>query len=191
MQLCIIIYVGLVDVFNQKVICIDNSTNSCAYAIGEGSRLIEYGEIKFPGKDTYSRLVNIRDCLSELREKCKDINSLYIEQTTFIQSKQTVILLGVAEGATISSIAHPGMAIGRPQPIVWQRAIGNPPLSKLELAELRSNNPGKNTAWIKAESRRIRKQRTLDIVNKRFNINLDNDNLGDAVGLFAYIVDKK
>ncbi len=182
---------GLVDVFNQKVICIDNSTNSCAYAIGEGKRLIEYGEITFPGKDTYSRLVNIRSCLSELREKCKSINTLYIEQTTFIQSKQTVILLGVAEGATISSIAHSTMSISRPQPIVWQRAIGNPPLSKLEIADLKNNNPGKSTAWIKAESRRIRKQRTLDIVNKRFDLELQNDNLGDAVGLFAYISDNK
>jgi len=182
---------GLVDVFNQKVICVDNSTNSCAYAIGEGNKLLEYGEIKFPGKDTYSRLVNIRDCLAELREKCKNINTLYIEQTTFIQSKQTVILLGVAEGATISSIAHPRMSISRPQPIVWQRAIGNPPLSKIELSKLKADNPGKNAAWIKAESRRMRKQRTLNIVNKRFNLELDNDNLGDAVGLLAYIIDNK
>lgn len=182
---------GLIDLFNKRIICVDNSTNSCAYAIGEGKNLIEYGEIKFPGKDTYSRLVHIREALADLKIKCEKINDLYIEQTTFIQSKQTVILLGVAEGATISSISHPGMVIHRPAPIVWQRAIGNPPLTKVEKDKLKADNPTKNAAWLKNESRKMRKQRTLDIVNKRFSVNLDNDNLGDALGLLMNVMDNK
>lgn len=182
---------ALVDLFSKRVICIDNSTNSCAYAIGEGERLIEYGEIKFPGKDTYSRLVNIRTALEQLRQKCENINDLYIEQTTFIQSKQTVILLGVAEGATISSISHSKMNIHRPAPIVWQRSIGNPPLTTQEKNKLKVDNPTKNAAWLKNESRRIRKQRTLDIINKRFDLDLDNDNLGDALGLLIHVMETK
>lgn len=177
--------------FSKRIICIDNSTNSCAYAIGHGKSLIEYGEVNFPGKDTYSRLVNIRDSLDEVRKKCIGLTDVYIEQTTYIQSKQTVILLGVAEGATISSISHPGMVVHRPAPIVWQRAIGNPPLTKAEKDKLKADNPGKNAAWLKTESRKMRKQRTLDIVNKRFGLKLDNDNLGDALGLLAYVMDNK
>jgi Holliday junction resolvasome RuvABC endonuclease subunit len=168
---------------NKRILCIDNSTNSTAWAIFEGQKLVESGEIHFPGKDTYERLVNVRECLEPLRKKCVDINELYIEQTTFVQSKGTVILLGLAEGAAISAISHPGMRIHRVSPLVWQNYIGNPALTAAEKTKLRVKNPGKTASWLKAEMRRIRKQRTIDIVNKRFKLKETSDNVCDAIAI--------
>jgi Holliday junction resolvasome RuvABC endonuclease subunit len=168
---------------NRRIVCIDNSTNSTAWAIFEGKKLIESGEIHFPGKDTYERLVNVRTCLEPLRKKCANINELYIEQTTFVQSKGTVILLGLAEGAAISAVAHAGMRIHRVSPLVWQNHIGNPPLTASEKAKLKLKNAGKTASWLKGEMRRVRKQRTIDIVNKRFKLKETSDNVCDAIGI--------
>jgi Holliday junction resolvasome RuvABC endonuclease subunit len=178
---------ALIDIFNNKIICIDNSTNSTAYAIFNGKMLEGYGEISFPGKDTYERLVQIRTSLEPLRKQCEKIADLYIEQTTFVQSQKTVILLGLAEGAVISSISHPGMRIHRISPLIWQKYIGNPLLTTAEKAEIKRNNLGKSTGWLKNEYRRIRKQKTMDHVNNKFNLAETNDNICDSIGLGCYI----
>jgi Holliday junction resolvasome RuvABC endonuclease subunit len=182
---------GLIDVFNKRIICIDNSTNSTAYVIFNGAELEDYGEIRFPGKDTYSRIVTMREALEPLREKCKNIDDLYIEQTTFVQSQRTVILLGLAEGAAIASISHPSMKITRVSPLVWQKYIGNPPFTKAEKAELKQNNLTKSANWLKEEMRRLRKQRTVDYVHGRFGIDDPSDNICDAFGLACWVVGTK
>lgn len=182
---------GLIDVFNKRIICIDNSTNSTAYAIFNGKKLESYGEIHFPGKDTYERIVQIRDALEPLRKECESINDLYIEQTTFVQSQKTVILLGMAEGAAIASISHPGMRIHRISPLVWQKYIGNPPLTAAEKAAIKKANPDKTASWFKNEQRRIRKQRTVDYINKKFGITEPSDNICDAFGLAVWASENK
>lgn len=181
---------GILTVFNRRFICIDNSTNSTAYCIFNGSKLEEYGEITFKGKDTYERLMNIPKALEPLRKKCEKINELYIEQTTFVQSQKTVILLGMAEGAVISSIGHPGMSVRRVSPLVWQKFIGNPPLTAKEKAKVKADNPNRAATWLKGEHRKIRKQRTMDIINKKFGLQETSDNIGDAFGLALYAMSR-
>jgi hypothetical protein len=151
--------------------------------IFNGKDLEDYGEISFAGKDTYERIVKVRDALEPLRKKCTNITDLYIEQTTFVQSQKTVILLGLAEGAAISSISHPNMKIHRVSPLVWQRHIGNPPLTAAEKAIVKKDNPGKSANWIKERCRKIRKQRTIDYIHNKFGISDPSDNICDAFGL--------
>lgn len=171
---------------NKRIVCIDNSTSSTAYVIFNGKELETYGELFFEGKDTYERLVKIKDVLEPLRRECSDINDLYIEQTTFVQSQKTVILLALAEGATISSISHSNMNITRVSPLVWQKYIGNPPLTKAEKTVIKNDNPGKSVSWLKNEHRRVRKQRTIDYINKKFGIVELSDNICDAFGLAVW-----
>jgi hypothetical protein len=178
--------VGLIDVFNKRVICIDNSTNSTAYVVFNGKKLETYGEISFPGKDTYERIVKMRQSLEPLKDLCKDISDLYIEQTTFVQSQKTVILLALAEGATIASISNPNMNIHRISPLVWQKYIGNPPLNALEKKQIKEQNLDKTPSWLKNEYRRVRKQITVDYINKRFGIVEPSDNICDAFGLAVW-----
>jgi Holliday junction resolvasome RuvABC endonuclease subunit len=183
--------VGLVDVFNKRIVCIDNSTNSTAYVIFKGKKLEKYGEIKFDGKDTYERIVKIRGALEPLREQCKNITDLYIEQTTFVQSQKTVILLGLAEGAAIASISHPEMRIHRVSPLVWQRYIGNPPLTAIEKAAIKKDNPNKSANWLKEQNRKVRKQRTMGYIHEKFGIQDPSDNICDAFGLAVWASETK
>lgn len=182
---------GLIDVFNKRIICIDNSTNSTAYVIFNGKKLESYGEINFPGKDTHERIVHIREALEPLRKQCEGINDMYIEQTTFVQSQKTVILLGLAEGAAIASISHPKMRIHRISPLVWQKYIGNPPLTSPEKTAIRQANPDKTPSWLKNEHRRVRKQRTIDYINNKFGIKEPSDNICDAFGLAVWASENK
>jgi Holliday junction resolvasome RuvABC endonuclease subunit len=183
--------VGLVDIFNRRIICIDNSTNSTAYAVFNGKKLEKYGEISFDGKDTYERIVKIRDALEPLRKECETIKDLYIEQTTFVQSQKTVILLALAEGATIASISNPKMQIHRVSPLVWQRHIGNPPLTAVEKATIKKANPNKSANWLKEQYRKTRKQRTIDYINNKFGIKEPSDNICDAFGLAVWASETK
>jgi Holliday junction resolvasome RuvABC endonuclease subunit len=183
--------VGLVDIFNKRVVCIDNSTNSTAWVIFNGKKLESYGEVKFNGKDTHERIVKVRDALYSLRKECENITDLYIEQTTFVQSQKTVILLGLAEGAAIASISHPQMRIHRVSPLVWQRYIGNPPLTIAEKAKIKKDNPNKSANWLKEQGRKIRKQRTIDYIHKKFGIEDPSDNVCDAFGLGVYATETK
>jgi Holliday junction resolvasome RuvABC endonuclease subunit len=180
--------VNIIPARNKRIICIDNSTASTAYVIFNGRELESYGEINFPGKDTYERIVQINDVLESLKKECDSINDLYIEQTTFVQSQKTVILLALAEGAVISSISHPGMKIHRVSPLVWQKYIGNPPLTASEKANIKKSNPGKTVSWLKNEHRRIRKQRTMDYINNKFGISEPSDNICDAFGLGVWAI---
>lgn len=179
------------NLFSKRIICIDNSTNSTAYVIFNGKELESYGEIRFPGKDTYERIVKIRDALEPLRKECENIPDLYIEQTTFVQSQKTVILLGMAEGATIASISHPKMQIHRVSPLVWQKHIGNPPLTAIQKAKVKKDNPGKSASWLKEHQRKMRKQRTIDYVHNKFGIEDPSDNICDAFGLAVWVGDTK
>lgn len=182
---------GLVDVFNKRIVCIDNSTNSTAWVIFKGKKLESYGEIKFSGKDTHERIVKVRDALEPLRKECENITELYIEQTTFVQSQKTVILLGLAEGAAIASISHPQMRIHRVSPLVWQRYIGNPPLSAPEKAKIKKENPDKSANWLKEQGRKVRKQRTIDYIHEKFGIADPSDNICDAFGLAVWATETK
>jgi Holliday junction resolvasome RuvABC endonuclease subunit len=182
---------ALIDLFAKRFISIDNSTNSTSYALWEGSKLIEFGEIVFKGKDTYERLVTIHDALAELREKCVGINDLYIESSAMVNNRKVVILMALAEGAAISAIAHPGMKIHRVSALVWQKAIGNKPWTKAQKDKLKKDNPGKTAGWYKTEERKQRKQYTMDLVEKEFGVKVENDNQSDSLGLGLYIARTK
>jgi hypothetical protein len=71
-------------------------------------------------------------------------------------------------------------------PLIWQRFIGNPQLTAAEKATLRKSNPKRSKSWYTAQGRQLRKQRTIDILNKQYSIKVDDDDVADAIGVGAY-----
>lgn len=181
---------GLIDLFDRTVLSIDNSTQSCAWALWKGKKLVDYGEVEFTGKNTYERLVGMADALKDLKAKCQKVNIICIEKTAFVQSKQTAILMGMAAGAVISHIANANTKILEIPATTWQSYIGNGTLTAKEKRAVKDANPSKNAAWLKNEYRRIRKQRTMDFVKETFGIEVANDNQGDSIALGFYYVSK-
>lgn len=181
----------LAGVFEQTTLAIDNSTQSCAWSLWRGSDLIDFGEVIFKGKNTLERLVNMNEALHDLQTKCQKVDVICIEKTIRVNSQRTAILLGMAAGAVIASIANSSTVVCEVEPSTWQSFIGNKLLTAKEKREIKSNNPGKSLTWLKAEYRRVRKQRTIDFVQQKLGVVVNNDNQSDSIGLGYYKVNQK
>lgn len=181
---------SLAEVFEKTVLGIDNSTNSTAYALFKGKQLIDYGEYKFPGKNTFERLVTMAEKLAPLKELAENVDVICIEKTAMINNRQTVIFLAMAAGAAIALVGNDKSKVLEVSAMTYQSFIGNKAFTKQEKQKLLLANPGKSLTWRKAEMRKIRKQRTMDYVNAKFNIEVENDNISDAIALTYYVVSK-
>lgn len=168
-------------------LAIDASTNSFAFALFEGKKLVRYGEIDFVGKTVFDRLADAQPKLYSMRNQLS-ADQVVIEGATYVQNKRTVILLAYCFGAIISAVKRPGADVKEVPPITWQNAIGNKALNKVEKAQLKRDNPDKSESWYKDQAREIRKQRTMDWVAKNFNVVVSSDNISDAIALGAVAV---
>ncbi len=46
-----------------------------------------------------------------------------------------------------------------------------------------------SAAWYKAKERSIRKERTIDIVSFKYNVNITDNDVADAVGIGMFAID--
>jgi Holliday junction resolvasome RuvABC endonuclease subunit len=171
----------------NRVIGIDASTNSLAFAIFEDGKPIRCGEVFFKGATVFERL-------NDAKVKTKALvdagvlkgDYVAIESAIMVRNIQTAIDLAYVYGAIIGELMAFNPEVHKVAPITWQSGIGNPNLKKAEKDKLAADFPGKSKSWYQNEGRKMRKQRTLDIAKKYFKIPSDSDNVGDAVGLALY-----
>lgn len=170
-----------------RVIGIDCSTNSLAYAIFDGDTPVLCGEITFNGADIYERLNDARRKTQALVDTGVLVGD-YIGMEAAIGGKsvQVTIKLSYVYGAVLSVLMQNKMRVETVAPITWQTYIGNPNLKAWEKQELRDAHPDRKPSWYQNEGRKMRKQRTLDFAQKFFTIADNSDNVGDAVGIAYY-----
>lgn len=172
----------------NRVIGIDASTNSLAFAIFEDGKPISCGEVFFNGSTVFDRL-------NDAKRKTKALvdsgvlkgDYVAIESAIMVRNVQTAIDLAYVYGAIIGELMALNPQVHKVAPITWQSGIGNPNLKKAEKEALQKANPTKSKTWLQNEGRKMRKARTLDIARKHFKIPSDSDNVGDAVGLALYV----
>jgi Holliday junction resolvasome RuvABC endonuclease subunit len=175
---------NLTKVKAKRVIGIDASTNSLAFAIFEGEKPISCGEVVFKGSTVFERLKDAKKKTRALVEA--DIlkaDYVAIESAIMVRNVQTAIDLAYVYGAIIGELMALNPQVHKIAPISWQSGIGNPNLKPAEKAEIQNLFPGKSKSWYQNKGRQIRKQRTLDIARDFFDIPTGSDNIGDAVGL--------
>jgi Holliday junction resolvasome RuvABC endonuclease subunit len=171
-----------------RVIGIDASTKSLAYAIIEDGKPLECGEVFFKGADVFARLLHAKQ-LTEALVKMGTLRADYvaIEAAVRVNSVQTYADLAYVYGAIISQLMVSNPQVHKIYPISWQSGIGNPNLTRKEKEDLKKASPGKSVSWYQNEGRKIRKARTLAIAKKAgFSIPTDSDNIGDACGLAIF-----
>lgn len=172
----------------NRVIGIDCSTNSLAFAIFEGGVPVSCGEIVFKGADIYERLNDARRKTQALVDQGILVaDYVGMEAAIMVNNRQVVIKLSYIYGTVLSVLMQNKMRVETVPPITWQTAIGNPNLKKFEKDDLRIESPGKSASWYQNEGRKLRKQRTLGFARKFFKIKDDSDNVGDAVGVAWYV----
>lgn len=170
-----------------RVIGIDCSTNSLAYAIFQDGKALACGEVFFTGSDVYERLNDARRKTQALVDTGLLVGD-YVGMEAAIagKSSQVTIKLSYVYGAVLSVLMQNKMQVETVAPITWQSYIGNPNLKKHEKEKLREDNPGRKDSWYANQGRLLRKARTLDFARKYFTIESGSDNVGDAVGIAYY-----
>lgn len=171
-----------------RVIGIDCSTSSLAYAIFEDGKALACGEVFFNGADVYERLNDARRKTQALVDAGVLVGD-YVGMEAAIagKSSQVTIKLSYVFGAVLAVLMQNKMKVETVYPITWQTYIGNPLLKKGEKEALREEFPGQKASWYQNQGRKMRKARTLNFARQFFNIESGSDNVGDAVGI-AYFV---
>lgn len=174
----------------NRVIGIDCSTKSVAFACFEGERLVFAGEFMIEGKTLYQRLANVRKITeavwSQILNDFGEVNYVAFETAIVVNSARTVIELSYFYGTVMSVLLERGAEVFEVAPITWQTHIGNPNLKTHEKQAIKDANPGKSPNWYKNAGRLLRKQRTLDWAKDNYGIETTSDNTGDAVGVAYY-----
>jgi hypothetical protein len=71
-------------------------------------------------------------------------------------------------------------------PTAWQAYIGNKNPTKDEKLAARLKNPGYAESWYKTQLRNMRKQRTVDYFNSKYNLSLEDFDVADSFGIAHY-----
>lgn len=172
----------------SRVIGIDASTNSLAFAIFDGETPIRCGEVMFHGSSVPERLLDAkRKTKALVATGILRADYIAIESAIMVRNIQVAIDLAYVYGAIIGELMEFNPKVEKVAPISWQSSIGNPNLKKHEKEQIQKDFPGKSKTWYQNKGREIRKQRTLDIAREFFVIPGDSDNVGDAVGLALHV----
>ena len=165
---------------------IDASTNSLAFAMFEKGELITYGKIRFTGRNIYEKLGDASRKTKAFFDRLPTDN-IVIEHTIYMNSPKTVSDLALVQGALLGAAAQAGVRLaGSINPIAWQTYIGNGKLTTQEKQLIRSDNPGKSASWYKSHERDFRKQKTIRFVNVAYDLNVDDHDIADAIGVGHY-----
>lgn len=172
----------------RRVIGIDASTNSLAFAVFENGKPITCGEVQFNGASVFERLKDAKKKTRVMVEAgILQGDIVVIESAIMVRNVQVAIDLAYVYGAIIGELMALNPEVRKVAPISWQSGIGNPNLKKEEKEALQREHPGRSKTWYQNKGREIRKQRTLKIARQYFDIADGSDNVGDATGLALFV----
>lgn len=177
----------LVDV-PANILCIDASTNSMAYAIFNSTELVHYGKVPFSGTTVYGKIVSAVTAVYDTL-KAFQVDAVVIERAVYINSPKTMSELSMVQGAILAGAGLAKVTKFRgTNPIAWQSFIGNKVLTKQEKLDIVNKQPGMSKSYYKAQERKLRKDRTISFVNINYNLNIDDDDIADAIGIGHYAI---
>ena len=171
----------------HTVMGIDASTHSLAFAVFYDKKLIKFGKINRSGNSSYERLSDSQKKIASLADEF-DVDYIAIEKAIMVRSTDTAIKLGMAVGVIIANVIKKGTKVVEVAPISWQSYIGNTNYTRAQKIAVSKECPGKSASWIRNEIRDRRKQFTIDFFNKKFKIDVEDNDIGDAIGVAWYAV---
>jgi Holliday junction resolvasome RuvABC endonuclease subunit len=170
----------------NKIITVDASTTSIAYAVFEDKKLVLNGKVEFLGKNVYEK---ISSAIGSVVDVIKDIapEALVIERAIFINSPKTMSELSMVQGAILAGASLAGIKIFKgTNPIAWQTYIGNGKVTKDAKLLMRKENPDRSESWYKQHEREARKQKTINFVNINYDLEITDNDIADAIGIGHY-----
>lgn len=169
-------------------VSIDASTNNIAYAVFRNKELIAFKKVSFSGNNIFQKIASAVTVVHQVFEAL-GVKAVVIERAVFINSPKTMSELSMVQGAIIAGAALAGVKVFKgTNPIAWQTFLGNGKLTKDAKILIRRNNPDRSESWYKSHERELRKQKTISFVNINYDINIDDNDIADAIGLGHYAI---
>jgi Holliday junction resolvasome RuvABC endonuclease subunit len=169
----------------NRVLGIDASTNSIAFCLMENDIPLKWGKIDLVGQDIYEKIYNAKLRMNMMLEELKS-DYIAVEGAILVRSPDAVIKLSYVYGVVIAELMSTGSKVITISPSSWQAYIGNKNPTKDEKSAIRLANPGYADSWYKNKLRNIRKQRTADYFNRKYNLNVVDFDVADSFGIAHY-----
>lgn len=167
-------------------VAIDSSTTSIAFAFVHDNKITKFGKARFVGNGIYEKVSDIARKTEGLL-KLLPVDTLVIEASFYANNPKTSTNLAIAQGAILGAASVVGVKnIFSVPPIVWQKGIGNGPWTKDQKLDLAARFPGKSKSWYQNTMRNERKQATINIVNEKYGLSVDDNDVADALGLAMF-----
>ena len=169
----------------NRVLGIDASTNSIAFCLMEDDVPLKWGKINLSGEDIYDKIHNAKVKMALMLDELKS-DYIVVEGAVFVKSADAVIKLSYVYGVVIAELMSTGAKVITIAPSSWQAYIGNKNPTKEEKAAIRLKSPGYADSWYQNQLRNMRKQRTVDYFNKKYNLSLTDFDVADSFGIAHY-----
>jgi len=169
----------------HRVLGIDASTNSVAFCLMDNDKPLKWGKIEFTGSDIYEKIYDAKVKMHAMLNELK-ADYIAVEGAVLVRSPDAVIKLSYVYGVVIAELMSTGAKVITISPTSWQAHIGNKNPTKMEKDKLKFENPGYADSWYKNKMRQIRKQRTVDYFNNKYNLSLNDFDVADAFGIAHY-----
>lgn len=165
---------------------IDASTNSLAFAYFIDGKLNNFGKIKYQGNNIYEKIGDTAHKTLAFFNSFP-VETIIIEDTIFANSPKTAAQLAKAQGALLAAANLAGVkAVYAISPVAWQNYVGTRLLTQEEKDKIKNATPGKSNSWYKTKEREMRKNKTIATMNERFDINISDNDVADAIGIGVY-----
>jgi Holliday junction resolvasome RuvABC endonuclease subunit len=169
----------------NRVLGIDASTNSIAFCLMENDIPLKWGKVNLIGEDIYDKIHDAKNKMHSMLEELKS-DYIVVEGAVFVKSADAVIKLSYVYGVVIAELMSTGAKVITIAPSSWQAYIGNKNPTKEEKQMIRAQNPGYADSWYQNKLRNMRKQRTADYFNKKYNLNVLDFDVADSFGIAHY-----
>lgn len=176
---------SLVKTQASKVLGIDASTNSIAFCLMENDIPLKWGKINLVGNDIYEKIYDAKVKMSVMLDELQ-ADYIAVEGAVLVRSADAVIKLSYVYGVVIAELMSTGAKVITISPTSWQAYIGNKNPTKEEKSGIRLANPGYADSWYKNQLRNMRKQRTADYFNKKYNLSISDFDVADSFGIAHY-----
>ena len=168
-----------------KVLGIDASTNSIAFCLMDNDVPIKWGKIELHGMDIYEKIYDAKIKMNAMLNELK-ADYIVVEGAVLVRSPDAVIKLSYVYGVVIAELMSTGAKVITISPTSWQAYIGNKNPTKAEKEAIRVKHPGYADSWYKNQIRNMRKQRTVDYFNNKYNLSMSDFDVADSFGIAHY-----
>jgi len=169
----------------SRVLGIDASTSSIAFCLMENNKPIKWGKINLTGESIYEKIYDAKVKTNLMLDELKS-DYIAVEGAILVRSPDAVIKLSYVYGVVIAELMSTGAEVITISPSSWQAYIGNKNPTKEEKSAIRLKNPGYADSWYKTQLRNMRKQRTVDYFNSKYNLSLTDFDVADSFGIAHY-----